>query len=195
MATSYAKRAESTDTAGTSYYFLIHSARGLTVVDESFSSWANLAEGVRNFSPEFGADAFKGRVEKGILTAYTDKDVPINLVRLLECKLPDYFWGWVGRPLKGYVRRSTPVPYTSKCRGGSGYFRSVNTMAEARANHGVEVIEEGGRRLVRPSRNASNLPNGYDDIARARKNGWKVQHRGRKSWDHPARHGVAKVFL
>lgn len=194
MATSYAKRARDIDNAGASFYFLIESAAGYAVADESFNEWAKLAQFVRNREPEIVDDVYSARVKNGILRAYTQKNVPINLVRLLECKKQDYDWGWYGRPVKGYVRRSTPVPYTSKMRGGRSYYRRVGTFAEARDNLAVEVLEEGGKWLVRSARKSSNLPNAYDDIAYARKNGWKAQHKGLKSWDHPVRHGSKEVF-
>lgn len=183
MVTSYTGRAtRGTDKPSASYQLVITSLRGLTVAEEYPSHWHDLAGSVRAHLPQVGLDPFKAEVLKGVLRAYTERGTPINLLRLLECKETYFSSLWERRAEKGYVRRSTPVPYTAKMRGG-GYHRHVKTRAEFRDNHAVQMLEEGGNRLVRPSRRQANLPSTWDDVGRCPDNGWKAQRKGKKNWD------------
>lgn len=57
------------------------------------------------------------------------------------------------------------------------FHRRPGTQSEKRMNAAVEM--EG---FIRPSRNAANLPDAYDDIPRDPERCWKYQRSGRKAW-------------
>lgn len=64
-----------------------------------------------------------------------------------------------------------------------GYFRSIRTLNERRANEGC--ITEYGTGLVRAARNKRNLPNSWDDIycgAYDLTASWKHNSKRRKQW-------------
>ena len=86
-----------------------------------------------------------------------------------------------------------PVPGTRKHRGGYRYFRRPQTIGQrssacagARFDDGLEALSESMLRKIdaRPSRNARNLPNSWDDIGRCIQRSWK-EHGGKrgKQWD------------
>lgn len=199
MATSYAgnanKQPGSREAAGASYQLLITSPNGRAVVDEVFPDWRSLAFAVKHRCPDFDGDPFQAKVFNGCLQAYSTKNKPINLTRLIECKHPSTKIPWSYRVYRGYIRRSTPVPRTGKMRGGYGAYRAIKTRAERRDNHAVEKLEEGGQRLVRAARRDSVLPNLWDDIYRRPDRSWKSQHKGGKSWSRMRSHSPIQGFL
>lgn len=189
MATSYAGRGtRGTNEPRAAFSLQIISPNGRMVVDVVYTSWAELAQAARGWDPVLGMTHFKALTRLGTLKACTDNGTPVNLRLLFECRPPVRFPRWDLGPFAGYVRRSTPVPYVSKLRGGPGYFRRrIHTRTEIRDNHAIIVIEDDGARLVRGARHPSNIPKDWDDLPRCRERGWKAQHRGRKAWDR-ARH-------
>jgi len=74
-----------------------------------------------------------------------------------------------------------PVPGVRKYRGGSGWYRSVATAAEARQNS--LIVREDGEPNARAARCGMNLPTSRDDVSRHVERCWKRQHRGVKAWD------------
>ena len=99
-----------------------------------------------------------------------------------------------------------PVPGTRKHRGGYRYFRRPQTIglragaagaADARCEEGLEALSEAMLRKIdaRPSRNARNLPNSWDDIGRCIQRSWK-EHGGKrgKQWDRAGAGGNPRRF-
>lgn len=91
-----------------------------------------------------------------------------------------YWWGIGAVASRGYIRRVTPVPGTSRRVRGC-FFRRPGTTAERRLAAGT--LREDGEPGPRPARNPRNLVNAWDDVPRHVERGWKSQHRGRKAWD------------
>jgi len=85
--------------------------------------------------------------------------------------------------------RQGPVPGVSKRRGGSSR-RRWRTQQERRDN--AFVLLDEGEVAARPCRRGGYLPHSWDWSPYAKGlRGWKGQHKGRKSWDRPVRHGAA----
>lgn len=74
-----------------------------------------------------------------------------------------------------------PIPHIHKSRGGSGWFRGIQTSQEIRLNELVLVNE--GETPVRSARNKSNLPTAWEDFWRTPQRNWKEQRKARKQWD------------
>lgn len=78
-----------------------------------------------------------------------------------------------------YRFRQGPVPHTRCFRGGGHWFRDFSTRPEALAADATEHDEDASMLgvRVRPRRNATNLPNSWDDKAPTRLRNWKAQRR------------------
>jgi len=74
-----------------------------------------------------------------------------------------------------------PIPWTRKLRGGSGWFRGIQTSQEIRLN--ALVLVDEGEIPVRAARNQKNLPTKWEDFPYILQRSWKAQRKGRKQWD------------
>lgn len=79
-----------------------------------------------------------------------------------------------------FTWRSGSVPGIGRIGGGS-YFRTPKNHAERKQLAAVSHDEV----IVRPrgKRSANTLVDSHDDFQRTVQRSWKVQHKGRKSWD------------
>ena len=78
-------------------------------------------------------------------------------------------------------------PNIHKRRGG---WRASHPHVQAEQRLNASVLLEEGEIAARPSRGRGYMPTGRDRRWTDRGGrGWKNQHKGLKSWDHPARHG------
>lgn len=73
-----------------------------------------------------------------------------------------------------------PIPRIHKVRGGSGWFRAIQTTQEIRLN--ALVLPGEGEIAVRAARNPKNLPTAWADILRDPQRSWKAQRKGRRQW-------------
>ena len=186
---SYTGGQSGSDKARTTYRLVTLTKHGEAVSEFFFDNWRDLAWAFVSRGCKADASAFRALSREGVVEAYTSTGTPINLVRLAECRFRFETGFWTPRAVPGYVRRSTPVPGTSKLRGGRGYFRRIGTHNEISTNAAVICFEDGGRGMVRAARRGRNLPDAWDDIHRDLVTGWKAQHRGHKSWDRTRKHG------
>lgn len=73
-----------------------------------------------------------------------------------------------------------PVWNIRKSRGGSGWFRGIQTSQEIRLNELVLVSD--GEIPVRAARSKRNLPTAWEDFLRSPQRSWKAQRKARKQW-------------
>lgn len=122
------------------------------------------------------------RTEWQTFEAFDCKGRPLKIQSVLRSFYPE---GHLARRKKRRPEHGDrglgPVPNIRKSRGGSGWFRGIQTSQEIRLNELVLVSE--GEIPVRAARSKWNLPTAWDDFLRTPQRSWKAQLKARKQWE------------
>lgn len=78
------------------------------------------------------------------------------------------------------VRGKGPIRGVRKRRGGSGWFRNIQTRSEMKMN--ALVLLDEGEVPARLARASKNLPTAWDDVLRDPPRSWKKQTKARRQW-------------
>lgn len=129
----------------------------------------------------FGA-TWRIRTEWKNYEAFGPNGRPLKIGKVLNSfDLEDHL-AW--RKKKGGIahgdRGHGPIPRIHKARGGSGWFRAIQTTQEIRLN--ALVLPGEGEIAVRAARNPKNLPTAWEDFLRDPQRCWKAQRKGPRQW-------------
>lgn len=166
-------------------WFLVRTRRFATLAELAAAAYANsfrLAENSR-----WPCEWLTGKPVRQLAYNLRGKLLAVDELATWGSKLRFSSWR-PAFPQQNPVWRQDPVRGTGKRRGGSAR-RRWRTQQERRDN--AFVLKDEGEVAARPTRCGGYLPNSWDWSPYAKGlRGWKGQHKGRKSWDRPARHGA-----